>query len=134
MHVFYQLHIPEVNDFYTRFLNFRAMWLFHRSMHCLWTLKFWIQSQIQALFPTLPLTRAHMHEHQFYGVTSGFARIFMKTKNVCHGLFRPHGNFCNNRTIWAKILLVCQPLFRSSKWLTEFSQDTKKTSYPATLR
>ena len=37
------------------------------------------------------------HKRQFYGVTRGFTRLIIKTKNVCHGLISSHANFCNIR-------------------------------------
>ena len=37
-------------------------------------------------------------KHEFYGVTSGFTRLIMKTKNVCQGLISLHVNFHDNRT------------------------------------
>ena len=46
-----------------------------------------------ALFPFPPTS----HKRQFYGVTRGFTRLIMKTKNVCHGLISSHANFCNIR-------------------------------------
>ena len=39
------------------------------------------------------------HEHQFYGLTSGFTRLIMTTKYVCHGLIYLHANFQDNRTM-----------------------------------
>ena len=40
------------------------------------------------------------HEHQFYGVTSSFTRLIMKTKYVS-----PHANFHNDRTMRTVTLL-----------------------------
>ena len=37
-------------------------------------------------------------KHEFYGVTSGFTRLIMKTKYVCHGLISLHVIFYDNRT------------------------------------
>ena len=39
------------------------------------------------------------HEHQCYGLTSGFTRLIMKTKYVCHGLISVQVNFHDNRTM-----------------------------------
>ena len=47
-----------------------------------------------ALFPFPPTSL----KHDFYGLTSGFTRLIMKTKYVCHGLISLHGNFHDNRT------------------------------------
>ena len=33
------------------------------------------------------------HKHHFHGVTSGFTRLNMKTKYVCHGLISPDCQF-----------------------------------------
>ena len=46
------------------------------------------------------------HEHQFYGVVSGFTMLFMKTKYDCHGLPRQRVNFHNNRLVGTVILRV----------------------------
>ena len=48
-----------------------------------------------ALFPFPPTS----HDHQFYGVTSGFTRLNMKTKCVWQILISPHVNFHNDRTM-----------------------------------
>ena len=45
-------------------------------------------------------------ELQFLSVTSGFARLIMETKYVCHGLISLNVNFHNNRTMWSTNLLV----------------------------
>ena len=45
-------------------------------------------------------------ELQFFSVTSGFTRLIMKTKYVCHGLISLYDNFHNNRTMWSTNLLV----------------------------
>ena len=45
-------------------------------------------------------------ELQFFSVTSGFTRLIMKTKYVCHGLISLYINFHNNRTMWSTNLLV----------------------------
>ena len=37
-------------------------------------------------------------KHEFYGLTSGFTRLIMATKYVCHGLISLHANFYDNRT------------------------------------
>ena len=47
---------------------------------------------------TPPPPRPTSHDHQFYGVRSGFKRINMRPKKVCHGLISPRFNFHNNRT------------------------------------
>ena len=49
----------------------------------------------QALFPFPPTSL----KHEFYGLTSGFTRLIMKTKYVCHGLISLHVNFHVNRTL-----------------------------------
>ena len=36
-------------------------------------------------------------KHEFYALTSGFTRLIMKTKYVCHGLISLHVNFHDNR-------------------------------------
>ena len=46
------------------------------------------------------------HDQQFYGVTSGFTRLGLKTKHVCHGLVSPHASFHNNWITRTKILFV----------------------------
>ena len=46
------------------------------------------------------------HDHQVYGVTSGFTRLIMKTKCVWHILISPHVNFHNDRTMRTVTLLV----------------------------
>ena len=35
---------------------------------------------------------------ELYGLTSGFTRLIMKTKSVCHGLISLHVNFHDNWT------------------------------------
>ena len=45
-------------------------------------------------------------ELQFFSVTSGFTRLIMKTRYVCHGLISLYVNFQNNRTMWSTNLLV----------------------------
>ena len=37
-------------------------------------------------------------KHEFYGLTSGFTRLIIKTKYVYHGLISVHVNFHENRT------------------------------------
>ena len=56
-----------------------------------------------ALFP--PPTS---FKHEFFRLTSGFTRLVMKTKYVCHGLFSLHVNFHDkvNRNFNYKKLLV----------------------------
>ena len=39
-------------------------------------------------------------KHEFYGLTSGFTRLIMKIKYVCHGLISLHVSFHDNRTEW----------------------------------
>ena len=39
-------------------------------------------------------------KHEFYGLTSGFTRLIMKIKYVCHGLVSLHVNLHDNRTKW----------------------------------
>ena len=58
-----------------------------------------------ALFlPPPPLS----HQHQFYGVTTCFTRLGMKTKNVCRGLIIPPSfvtiGKCEKKTITCKVL------------------------------
>ena len=48
----------------------------------------------RALFPFPPTS----HKHEFYGLTSGFTRLIMKTKYVCHGPVSLHVIFHDNRT------------------------------------
>ena len=57
---------------------------------------------VVALFPFPPTS----DELQFFSVTSGFKRLIMKTKHVCHGLISLYVNFHNNRTMWSTNLLV----------------------------
>ena len=45
------------------------------------------------------------HDHQLYGITSGFTRLIMETKYVWHSLISPHVNFNNDRTMWTVTLL-----------------------------
>ena len=54
-------------------------------------------------FPILP---PHMNINQFTGVTSGFTRLSMRTKRVCHGLIILPVNFHFNRTMKRNALLV----------------------------
>ena len=58
------------------------------------------------LFLALFLFSPTSHKHEFYNVTSGFTRLFMKTKYVCQNLISPYVNFQNNRTMWTKFFLV----------------------------
>ena len=37
------------------------------------------------------------HDHQFYGVTSNFIRLIMKSKYVWHSLTSPHAKFHNDQ-------------------------------------
>ena len=46
------------------------------------------------------------HDHQFYGVTSGFTRLNMRTKCVLHILISRHVNFHNDRTMWTVTIPV----------------------------
>ena len=39
------------------------------------------------------------YEHQFYDVMSGFTRLIIKTKYVCHGLISPYAKFDINLTM-----------------------------------
>ena len=58
-----------------------------------------------ALFPFPPTS----HELQYISVTSGFTRLSMKTKYVCHvcrGLISSYVNFHYNRTMWSTKLHV----------------------------
>ena len=67
--------------------------------------------EIKRLFflPQSPLTS---YEHQFFDVMSGFTRLIMKTKYVCHGPHvRPHVNFRGNRSVGTVILLA-----KNCKW------------------
>ena len=50
-------------------------------------------------FSSCPCTS---HDYQFYGLTSGFTRLRMNTKYVCHSLFKPHSNLDTNREEWTK--------------------------------
>ena len=56
----------------------------------------------RALFPF----RSHLHERQFYGLTSGFSRLIMKTKYVCYVLVSLNVNFNDKRTMWTIILII----------------------------
>ena len=49
-------------------------------------------------------------KHEFYGLTSGFTRLIMKIKYVCHGLVSLHVNFYDNRTKWTltSIIKICR--------------------------
>ena len=49
--------------------------------------------QLWALFPFPPTSL----KHEFYALTSGFTRLIMKTKYVCHNLISLHVNFHDNR-------------------------------------
>ena len=49
-----------------------------------------------ALFPFPPTSL----KYEFYGLTSGFTRLIMKTKYVCYGLISLHVKFHDNRTKW----------------------------------
>ena len=53
---------------------------------------------------TLPPPSPTLHEHQFYGVTSGFTWLSSKFKCACHGSISLHVNFHNNRTMLTTIL------------------------------
>ena len=66
-------------------------------------LKTWLFFLPPALFPLPP---PPPHEHQFYGLTSSFTRLIMKTKYVCHGLVYLHVNFHDNRTMQTVILII----------------------------
>ena len=46
------------------------------------------------------------HERQFYGLTSGFTRLIMKTKYVFHGLIYFHVNCQDNQTMRTVILII----------------------------
>ena len=46
------------------------------------------------------------HENQFYSLRSGFTRLTMKTKYVCHGLIYLYDNFYDNRTMRTVILII----------------------------
>ena len=37
-------------------------------------------------------------KHEFYGLTSGFTRLIMKSKYACYGLISLHVDFHDNRT------------------------------------
>ena len=56
----------------------------------------------EALFPFFPTS----HELQFFGVTSGFTRMSMKTKYVRRVLISLYVNFHNNPTMWSTNLRV----------------------------
>ena len=47
------------------------------------------------VFPFFPTS----HQHQFNRLASGFARVIMKTKDVCRGLISLHVSFHNKRTM-----------------------------------
>ena len=40
------------------------------------------------------------HKHEFFGLTSGFTRLILNTKYVCHGIISRHVNFHDTRTKW----------------------------------
>ena len=63
---------------------------------CLFEYKIW-------LFFFFPPTS---HERQFYGLTSGFTRLIMKTKYVFHSLIYLHVNFHDNWTMQTVILII----------------------------
>ena len=46
------------------------------------------------------------HDHQYYGVTSGFTRLNMKTECVRHIPISPHFKFHNDRTMGTVTSLV----------------------------
>ena len=46
------------------------------------------------------------HEHHFYGLTSLFTRLVLKTKYAFHGLIYLHVNFHDNRTKRTVILII----------------------------
>ena len=52
---------------------------------------------LEPLFPTPP--PPHLTQTLIYGVTSGFTRLIMRTKYVCHSLISLHVNFNDNRTM-----------------------------------
>ena len=60
-------------------------------------LNFNTQHNGSALFPPPPPPPTSL-KHEFYGLTSGFTRLIMKTKYVCHGRISLHVNFHDNRT------------------------------------
>ena len=77
-----------------------------------------------ALFPS-----PSSYKHQFHDVTSGFTRLSIKTKYVCHGLISPYAKFYNNPTIRTENLL--------SRWGKEkelFSFDKKSFFKPKLLK
>ena len=43
---------------------------------------------------------------QIYSLTSGFARLIMKTKAVCHGLSSLYVNFHDSQTLWTVFLII----------------------------
>ena len=55
--------------------------------------------QLAAVFPSPPPPPPPTsHKHEFYGLTSDFTRLIMKTKYVCHSLISLYVNFHDNRT------------------------------------
>ena len=65
--------------------------------------RIWVSSlRNHFYFPPPPTS----DELQFFSVTSGFTRLIMKTKYVCHDLISLYVNFHNNRTMWSTNLLV----------------------------
>ena len=52
------------------------------------------------------------HEHQFYGATSSFTKIIMKTKYVCHGLISPYVSFQFNWIMWTIMI----QFVKNCKW------------------
>ena len=77
---------------------------------------------ISALFPPPPPPPPTSLKHKIYGLTSGFTRLIMKIKYVCHGLISLHVNFHDNRTKWTLTsnIKICrwggkekEPLFHS---------------------
>ena len=92
------------------------------------------------------------HEHQLYGVASGFTRLIMPTKYVCHGLSSPHVNFHDNPSMWTVTLIRTnfrwgggggenensQKLNRSNSWTGQREgrrpQTTITTYYTETTR
>ena len=55
---------------------------------------FVFDSNERALFPFPSISL----KHEFYGLTSGFTRLIMNIKYVCHAPINPHVNFHDNRT------------------------------------
>ena len=77
----------RLNNVWTAYLQF--LWLFF-------------------LFPPTSL------KHEFYGLTTGFTRLFMKTKYACYGLISLHVNFHDKRTKW-----TINSNIKSCKWVGE---------------